>query len=303
LALKTALVKALQGPKGQHLITPKNMRSEKWLDGQLRDLEPVEAKGQLMARKSAVEQGLEPITSRWSNVLQHNPDGSIDVIGAHVEAGWSGKHTVVVDDKDLIEDQGALFAYHGTQEDGIVAMIKGDGLMSNRAKWQAGFKIGSSGSSVGADFSYGGSNSTFTRIARKGAVSSGWGNVGGSSPKMIFHPRVFERTDWWCWDTDGFGSTMGSKGGDPSIGRASSLQVNVSSNECDFADGISNRYLAGVCAMNSGERLSIIKKLQAEGINAVNGIAVEEFVSVYSGDSRNEMAATVKGLKKGVLPL
>ena len=119
-------------------------------------------------------------------------------------------------------------------------------------------------------------------------------------PKIILHPRLANRTDWFAWDTDTFGTTGNYK--NP---RQAQYKNTKDTNEVDFEDGINLRDAAGIVA-HSQDQVEHIKSIfKANGKEEINGIPLDDFV-VYQPHhmhSKKELIAkSIKGLQEGVLP-
>jgi hypothetical protein len=215
---------------------------------------------------------------------------------ASIETAWEGKASVVVEDVNKAKAKGVGFVYSRRSSVGSVfaRLLDGTGLYSNRSKLQSGV-VGNT-TSLNGDNGNGGTNAVFCRMGNTNADGTHWGNVPGHGPLLVFHPRCLRRTDWYAHNSDSFGSTnSGSANREKAYGHTSG------NNEINFEDGISFQNLAGVACDNESQRTQLIAWLKEEGIEEYNGIPIEEFIIVRSGNSRSYVTENLKGLQEGAL--
>lgn len=225
---------------------------------------------------------------------------------ASIEIGGNGKHVVVTndDDVDAARLEGLRFVYGcRSSVSSAVTRILEDDLGSNRTKIAIGSKTNNAGS-FGSDEAVGGLNAVFLRFGNE--HGTGWGNInsGTANPKLLFHPRILRRTDWWAWSGDAFGAT-GTKShhGHSSGNRMNAMRYKKSTNEVNFEDMVSMQDLAGVLVHSADQKKEFVKLMKDAGKDEINSIKVEDFVVVHSpGQSKGTIADSVVGLKDGVLP-
>ena len=204
---------------------------------------------------------------------------------ATIEVSAVGKQNVILD--DMPTDKNLKFVYQGRGGYGesIPAIIgqKTGGMSSNRVKLSLG--LGSEGAaSFTSDLPKGGTNSCFTRLANT-TVSSNWGYKCHGA-KVIYHPRVLKRADWYAWNSDKFGSTVGAQNSG-SNQRQEAVNFTSSDNECNFEHALSDKDIIGIVCPG-GSYLSEVKDGFAKsGITELNGIPIEDLLFDYSGQSRN----------------
>lgn len=264
---KYQIVRSLSGPAAFADITTEQMRDEAWLDKRLKDFKFPQEK----------------------------------VESAELRMVADGKIATVIPDDDRLEkakEKGFRFVYVGHESiGGLVARFKEGGYGSGKRRLQNG-NIGNQ-TSMSGDENVGGSWGIFTRIGHTDHNGSFGGVKGGNSPKVIFHPRVLNRTDWYWHPGDKYGSTQSG-----SDGRYKAMEDGGgTSNECSFLDGLSIRDAAGVVVWSGAQREEVIKTLKDAGFGeGVNGIPLEKFVIQNAGANRDEIAEALEGLKPGVLP-
>jgi hypothetical protein len=159
-----------------------------------------------------------------------------------------------------------------------------------------------SGASTSSDWNEGGAIGTLTRGGYASLDGDSWGNIEMYNPsapvKVIFHPRVFQRADWWGNKSDSFGKPLSGP-----AGRYARLDSSLSHvHEYAFEGGISMRDVAGIACEDPSDKVKIIAELEKGGLSEVNGIPLDDFVVVGPKKSRSWIAKNLKGLKPGVLP-
>jgi len=180
---------------------------------------------------------------------------------------------------EKIKEKGGRFLTHRIYNDQTLPDILKSGLMSTKERWSRG--IMSSGMSSATDIETGGADSVFVRL--------GVGNERfmDSSPNarcmLIIDIDEMARTDWYAYEGDRFGTvSISALTGRPDIFKfVENMQAYPNdSNELMFRNGINTKAIRMIAANEEGTRANIIHMLQAEGINEINGIAVEDFVKV-----------------------
>ncbi len=171
----------------------------------------------------------------------------------------------------------------------LPAIIKAGGLLSTHERYRRGLFV--EGMSSRGDLESGGADSVFTRVVSKDALAQRDQDItlSGREVYLVFDPALWERTDWYAYDSDRFGSV------DPSIFKHRMKPEEIlksqkdegysSCNEQMFRNGISSSHIRGI-ACGSGEKaMEIYKSLVAEGITEINGKPLEEIITVVPGYS------------------
>ena len=156
-----------------------------------------------------------------------------------------------------------------------IYQILTQGLMCTTERYSRGFM--KSGMSSIDDMRTGGADSVFTRIVNK----SRRGEMDGAV--VVFKPEVFDRTDWYSYSYDKFGSTD-----DESFARRFSpddiftalttpQDYDLSDNEQMFRTGIGAGFIESI-EVDSSSRDGIIAELRSMGLEEINGRPIEEVV-------------------------
>ena len=156
-----------------------------------------------------------------------------------------------------------------------IYQILTQGLMCTTERYSRGFM--KNGMSSIDDMRTGGADSVFTRIANK----SRRGEMDGAV--VVFKPEVFDRTDWYSYSYDKFGSTD-----DESFARRFSPDAiftelttpqdyDLSNNEQMFRTGIGAGFIESI-EVDSSSRDEIIAELRSMGLEEINGRPIEEVV-------------------------
>lgn len=95
------------------------------------------------------------------------------------------------------------FAVHHSLYDGatIVKIMMAGGLIATQERFRRG--SGETGMSSAEDMNTGGADSVFTRLV---AQHDSDFPIGGNA-EIIFNPEILDRTDWYAYDVDKYGST------------------------------------------------------------------------------------------------
>jgi len=156
--------------------------------------------------------------------------------------------------------------------------------MSNNNRFRAGMRR--TGASPVEDFRTGGSDNVFTRLGVKSKSNPRFDDCyRGDRYRILIDPKVMERTDWYAYEGDSFGSS------DPSAlaGRLSPVEFikrMASSyrygNEIIFRHGIAKETFIGISCQSNALRAELLEKFKKANITKVNGIPIEDFVKVGS---------------------
>lgn len=230
---------------------------------------------------------------------------------ATIQTGMGGYQHVVINDatEDLSQVQ---FITSGATEEAIASMLTGGGMVARTNGYANGTNVG--GASPGPDAKTGGASGTATRIHSSWMGDTSYEGVGGwQDLRVVVHPRVLKRADWWLNDGDNYmaKTTKTGKGG-PGFGwggnnRRKAFEVGGLStdggNECCFEQGLALSDFAGIAAKSESARSGLIATLKARdpGLTHINGVALEDFIFVAANASAKIIVAKAPGLKAGAL--
>lgn len=149
------------------------------------------------------------------------------------------------------------------------------GLMCTTERYSRGFMKNGISSTI--DMDTGGADSVFTRIAN--------GTQRGKMDGMVvvFKPEVFDRTDWYSYHSDRYGSTddksfAGRLSPDDIFAKTTKPNgYYPSNNEQMFRTGIGARFIESI-EVDAYLRDGIIAKLRSMGLEKIDGKPIEEVV-------------------------
>ena len=149
------------------------------------------------------------------------------------------------------------------------------GLMCTTERYSRG--VMKSGMSSTTDMDTGGADSVFTRIANEAHR----GKMNGAV--VVFKSEVFDRTDWYSYNSDTFGSTdddyfVERLSPDTIFDKTTNPSSYYSpSNEQMFRTGIGARFIESI-EVGSDSRDGIIAELRSMGLEEIDGKPIEEVV-------------------------
>jgi hypothetical protein len=177
-----------------------------------------------------------------------------------------------------------VFAGVGSAEQ-VVKILKAGGMYSTEERLTRGLLI--TGASSHADLGTGGGDYVFTRMVTEDAVGVPLANASfAGAYQLAFSPQVLDRTDWFAYPQDTFGST------DPNTfaGRhynerlVRSLVTETgefhTGNEVMFERAMSARDLDAIFTATPESRQELLTQLAAAGITNVGRKRVEDLVQV-----------------------
>ena len=150
------------------------------------------------------------------------------------------------------------------------------GLMCTTERYSRG--VMKSGMSSTTDIDTGGADSVFTRIANE----TERGKMNGAV--VVFKPEVFDRTDWYSYNYDTYGSTddeyfVDRLSPDTIFDKITNPNSYYSScNEQMFRTGIGAGFVESIEVGGSDSRDGIIAELRSMGLEEINGKPIEEVV-------------------------
>lgn len=188
-----------------------------------------------------------------------------------------GKH------KEYIEKYGDdLRAIHmlRTGDARSIYRVLTQGLMSTSERFTRG--VLRTGLSSDTDLDTGGGDNVFTRILTGEQRKEQYGSM------VIFKPELFDRTDWYSYLSDAYGSTEDdffSKrlSPDEMFERAIDPRCNSDDNEQMFRTGIGADYVESILVADDYMRDLVIEDLKNMGMTEFDGRAIEEVIAVNEG--------------------
>lgn len=169
-------------------------------------------------------------------------------------------------------------------QDSVVAMVKAGGHASSMSRIRTGFM--GDGASVIEDIESGGADNVFTRAATRLARKEGKrysDAFAGGSYQVLIKPSVTDRTDWYAFHGDRFGSTrqhdMESRPGALDFFKSEN-QIFKRNNELMFRHGIDIKDWLGIDCRSQTHKDRLISALKSEGITQINGKPLEQFIRV-----------------------
>ena len=181
------------------------------------------------------------------------------------------------------------------------------GLMCTTERYSRG--VMKSGMSSTIDMDTGGADSVFTRITNEAERGKMNGVV------VVFKPEVFDRTDWYSYNYDTYGSTddeyfVDRLSPDTIFDTITNPNSYYSScNEQMFRTGIGAGFVESIEVGGSDSRDGIIAELRSMGLEEIDGKPIEEVVilrktppSEATPDSKAEKQAKMQALISGEKP-
>ncbi len=203
---------------------------------------------------------------------------------------WPGYKTFV--DEGVSEEYrglGAEYLFAGIDPypDLVVKIFAQDspGLMSTMQRYLNGI-VSNVGASQSSDIKTGGADSAFVRLVPQNARGKYTfrQSYKGGGYRLIIDVRELDRTDWYAYGHDNFGSVDDNHG----FGRRLPAKEFISrlnkeyrpDNEVMFRRGIRKESIIGITCDSEYQRRALIDAFKAAGIQTINGKTVEQFVKV-----------------------
>lgn len=205
---------------------------------------------------------------------------------------FPGYHTIVEPGKHReYREISPLCIYHEiTGSDSLailLAIFKAGGLLSSHERYRRGFHA--NGLSSDTDFMTGGADCVFTRIVTDEGLKllpegdSNLSNYPGACT-IVFRPRILDRTDWYTYRHDQFGTVASpefEQRPSPSALLRDEVERGFSSgNEQMFRTGISSEDFLAIVFISESDREAAIRLFRAKGVEEINGKPLEEFFAV-----------------------
>lgn len=206
-----------------------------------------------------------------------------DGYGTYVEKGIANEY----------KKHGLTYVWSGVPRgENVVAIVKNGGMASTNDRCKGGFFDPYAGASSFDDMESGGSDSVFTRIGVKNAhhkrskVPVEYSDCFyGQNYRIKFKPEIMERTDWYAYDSDSYGTTNAG-----SMNKRYSAVEFIkkmtsgyeSGNEIMFRHGIPVSDFEEIIAETAAGKQQLIQLFNNEGITAINGVPLARFIKVGS---------------------
>lgn len=180
-----------------------------------------------------------------------------------------------------------LFAGVGTDPDLVVKIVSdpnNPGLMSTLQRYAHG--ITKAGASEGSDIKTGGADNAFVRLVTKGAQKNGYSysdSFLGSGYRLHWDIKELERTDWYAYNSDSFGTTETGKfvRRKPAIEHVKAVNQSYNpANEVMFRKGITMENLIGITTERQEYKESLINAFKRAGITKIKGVTLDKFIQV-----------------------
>ncbi len=179
----------------------------------------------------------------------------------------------------LAKKHNVAYLYHEAwSEDAVVNVIKSGELLSTTNRYGRGIFV--DGASSSTDIETGGADSVFTRIVFNNQIGKEerYGSFGNYV--FIFDKSSLERTDWYAYRSDKFGTTK-ENDFTKRLGTEEHFEKSKNrysrSNELLFRNTLPLDTLKEI-RVPKYSRQPLIDKLHSEGIMKINGIRIEDFI-------------------------
>ena len=151
------------------------------------------------------------------------------------------------------------------------------GLMCTTERYSRG--VIRDGMSSKTDMDTGGADSVFTRVMKRERREKQHGTM------IVFKPELFDRTDWYSYDCDRYGSTDDSSfpyrlSPDKLFEKALDTSWFSGNNEQMFRTGIGARYIESIEVQSPAFRDKVIAGLREMGLTEFDGRPIDEVIVV-----------------------
>jgi hypothetical protein len=162
-------------------------------------------------------------------------------------------------------------------------IFKAGGLLSSHERYRRGLLY--DGNSTDMDLESGGGDSVFTRtVTQDGLKDDGFGEkstfYGAGNGAILFHPRIFDRTDWYAYNSDNYGTTEGwifdDRQSPELLFSDQKTRGYDSCNEQMFRLGISSDDFLAIVCYEESQMLQMARLLKADGIETIQNRPVSE---------------------------
>lgn len=181
------------------------------------------------------------------------------------------------------QKEGVRYLWAGVCDmDDVVQIVKGRGLISNNGRYR--FGMTRRGASPEMDFKTGGSDNVFTRLGiRSGGRQRFSDSFMGNGYRILIDPKELERTDWYAYLEDSFGSSQANDLARRLPAKEFFRRMRKTyweDNEIMFRHGIRSERFLGITCDSEVQRAALLDRLRDAGVKEINGIPIEQFVEV-----------------------
>lgn len=187
------------------------------------------------------------------------------------------------------QQEGKLFIVHHVYNQDNLPNLLENGLLASHERFKRGITV--TGMSTKEDFATGGADSVFVRAIPQNASDAAYGF--GYGVDLIIDPKVLDRTDWYAYNQDSYGTTSPERFNDrPSAEEffATQRKNYDPRNEIMMRRGISPEMISAIVVGTEEMKIQLIAHLQGLGISDMNNIPFEDFIKVYTnfGDLKKD---------------
>lgn len=183
--------------------------------------------------------------------------------------------------EELEKKYGRFTGYHSIyRSETVTNIIRSGGLLCTHERYKKGWQH-ISGMSSTDDLVSGGADNVFVRTVVESEISS---KVHiGATYSIIFKNDIYDRTDWFSYGSDMFGSVRPEvfmTREDPDTVFKPKLGGSRDANEQMFRNSIGITDFAGITCPTIEARVELIEKLHNVGITHINGSLIEDYIFV-----------------------
>lgn len=148
------------------------------------------------------------------------------------------------------------------------------------------------------DLDTGGANGVFARLLTNSANGEKYeSSFRGEGIKFIYDLKILDRTDWYCYNRDEFGTTSGStwynRPGTTDFVAKEQRRYNPG-NEMIFREGIHPSNIRLIVCADTKQKKSLEQALSDRGISEINGVPVGKFIIVQKYISVDALKRNIK---------
>lgn len=219
------------------------------------------------------------------------------------EEVFPGYHTVVEKERHKEYEKVSPYAiYHESENIKVLPkIIKAGGILSTRERYRRGLLL--DGLSSADDMEGGGADSVFTRTITEAGVAGEHAKFEGIVDKtgvtFVFEPDLFDRTDWYAYGTDNYGSTDSMyfnhrQSPEELFDKQRRIGYPLS-NEQMFRLGIPTEKIKAIVCADTGWREKFAKAFEEAGIEKIAGQPIEDVIAL--GYEATKAALEMNGIK------
>jgi len=196
---------------------------------------------------------------------------------------FPGYSTMIEEGKHKEYQEKSQYALFHTilSDEHLLNIIAAGGLMSTHERAKKGLLV--NGKSSMSDLKTGGADSVFTRmVTKEGIKSYSQDTVPDLGINFVFKPDLLDRTDWYAYNEDKYGSTdpeKFSKRQSPEEIFQTQKEIGFSyANEQMFRTGIPMEKVAAIACKDDDAVKNVLRTLMKNNITEINGVPIEKFV-------------------------